>query len=73
MKKVAVFIVTALVFVGVARGIIRYNDEGGTGFQDAGQATIMAVEDVTYRWLPALLGMFQDGVEAVPELVPAPK
>lgn len=53
--------VTAIVVIGVVRGLMRYNNEqGGDGITDFVGAMIGGIADVTYRWLPPAIEFISD-------------
>ncbi|MDN5896069.1 MAG: hypothetical protein L0H93_18835 [Nocardioides sp.] len=55
-----------LLGIGVLRGVIHYNnDQDGEGIVRLASAIINAAEDITYRWLPALVGLIADAGESL--------
>lgn len=51
---------TILICIGVIRGVVRYNEAHGSGgIERLVTSFIGAVEDITYRWLPAAIDMLQ--------------
>jgi hypothetical protein len=51
--RVARWLLTALLTIGVICGVLRYvGDDGADGIRDLVTAFVGGVADVTYRWVP---------------------
>lgn len=51
--RVARWLLTAMLAIGLASGLLRYvRDDGAGGIRDLATAFVGGIADVTYRWVP---------------------